>query len=86
MDGKDVEPIKKILPECTGVHSGFQVAIRCGKHSDVDGNRLAAPDPFEFSFLENPQQGDLRRGRELTDLVEENRTAVGRFEAPRALL
>src|SRR5437016_3694781 len=51
--GENVKPIKKILAERTGSNGSFQVAVRCGKHSHVDGNRLAAPDPLEFSFLEH---------------------------------
>src|SRR6266852_923802 len=40
--GEDVKPIKKILAERTASNGSFQVAVRCGKHSHVDGNWLAA--------------------------------------------
>src|ERR1700730_4709876 len=47
--GENVKPIKEVLAERTGSNGSFQVAVRCGKHSHVDGNRLATPDPLEFS-------------------------------------
>src|SRR6267378_8259306 len=67
--GENVKPIKKVLAERTGSNGSFQVAIRCSKHSHVDGNRLAAPDSLEFSFLEHSQQSNLHLRREFADLV-----------------
>ena len=45
---------------------------------------LVSPDPLEFPFLEEPQELDLHGRRELPDLVEEKRSAVGLFESPDA--
>src|SRR5882762_9114141 len=84
--GENVKPIKKILAECTRAYSGFQVAVRCSKHAHVDRNRLAAPDPLEFSFLEHSQQSNLHLGQEFADLVQENRSTIGGFEPTSASL
>src|SRR5580693_5681656 len=78
---ENVKPIKKVLAERTGSNGSFQVAVRCRKHSHVDGNRLAAHDPLEFSFLEHPQQGNLYLGREVADLVQKNSSTLGGLEA-----
>ena len=51
--GENVDPIEKILAEFARAHGGFQVAVRCGEHAHVDGNRLIAPDPLQFSFLKH---------------------------------
>jgi hypothetical protein len=41
---------------------------------------MLSSDPLEFTFLENPQQRYLRLGRELSDLVQEDRAAIGQLE------
>src|SRR5260370_16201367 len=84
--GENVKPIKEILAERTRGHGSFQVAV-CGRvHSHVNGDRLAAPDALEFSFLEHSQQSRLRLKRELADFVQENRSTICGFNAATASL
>src|SRR5260370_30226467 len=75
--GENVKPIKEVLAERAASNGSFQVAVCCSKHSHVDGNRLAAPDPLEFTFLEDSQQRNLRLKRKFADLVQENRSTIG---------
>jgi hypothetical protein len=57
-----------------------------GNHADVHAERPAATDPLELALLQHAQQHDLSLGRQLADLVEENRAAVGQLEATQAPL
>ena len=41
-----------------------------------------AAEPLELPLLQDAQELHLRRGREVADLVEEERAAVGQLEAP----
>src|SRR5262245_17074933 len=57
---ENVEPIEKVPAERTSIYGGFQVAV-CGRdHSNIRGDRLAAPHALEFPFLKHPQQRNLR--------------------------
>ena len=47
-------------------------------HIDLDGT--AAADTFQLAFLQHAQQLGLEGRRDLADLVEEQRAAVGRLE------
>ena len=85
-DRKDVQPVEKILAECTGMHGRIEVPIGRGNHTDIDRNWLVTPNPLQFSFLENAQQSKLRLGRKFADLVKENRPAIGGLEPSRASL
>src|SRR5258705_3147465 len=80
-EGKHVESIKEIRAECSGGERRRQVPIRRGNDPNVDRNPIASSDPLEFPFLQHSQQGDLNVGRELTHLVQENRSAVRQLES-----
>src|SRR5438093_5833554 len=78
---KDVEAVEEVGAKAARFDGKFEIAI-CGRnHPHVDGNRLAASDPFKLAFLKHPQQRDLSFDRELADFVQENRTAIGGFKA-----
>ena len=51
-----------------------------GDQADVDPDRLGAADAHELALLEHAQQLDLHLERQLADLVEEQRAAVGQLE------
>ena len=44
------------------------------------GDRLAAADPLDHALLKEAQQLDLQRQRDVADLVEEQRAAVGQLD------
>ena len=83
LDRKDVQTIKQVLPEGPAVDGGLQVTIRGGDEPNVDTDGLRASNPFEFPFLEHPQERDLGLRQEVTTFVEEDRTAVGKLETYR---
>ena len=78
------QPIEEIGPKRAARHGGFQVPVRGGDDADVHLDRACRAEALEFPFLENPQQGELRVGLQIADLVEEDRAAVGDLEAAEA--
>ena len=64
---------------------GAQVGVGGGDHADVDVARGRGADALEFAGLEHAQQLRLLAERNVGDLVEEERAAVGEFEATDAV-
>ena len=77
-----MQSIPEVLAEGAGRHRRRQVAVRRGQHAHIHRNRLAAADAFKFPLLQHAQERDLRLGREVADLVQEDRAAMGRFKTP----
>ena len=63
--------------------SCLQVAVRGGDEPHVDADRLDAADALELALLQRAQELHLHLDRDLADLVEEERAAVGELEAAR---
>ena len=76
-----VEAVEQILAEAALADLACQIAVRRGDHAHVDADGLVAADALELALLQHAQQLRLRRGRDLADLVEEQRAAVGLLEA-----
>src|SRR5262245_24092466 len=74
---KDVEPIEEVGAEGTRADLRLQIAIRAGDHTHVGAQRARPANPLELLLLEHAQQLRLRLERQLADLVEEERAAVG---------
>ena len=55
--------------------------IGCRNQSYIDLVRFAATKPFEFSFLQDPQQFALKFEREVTDFVKKKRATVSQVES-----
>ena len=76
----DVEPIKEILAELPGAHRRLEVAVGRGDHADVGVAGPVLADALEVVVLKESQQLGLDRRRDLTNLVEEHRAALGGFD------
>ena len=61
--------------------SRLQIAVRRRDHAHVDLERPRAADALELLLLQHAQQLRLHLERQLADLVEEQRAAVGELEA-----
>ena len=81
IDAQDVEPIEQIGAEPPVLDELAQRLVRRGDDAHVDRDRLHAADAHELALLEHAQQLDLRRRRNLADLVEEERSRIGELEA-----
>src|SRR5437879_4451239 len=55
-------------------------------HADVGAYGLGAADPLELSLLEHAEKRNLGVRRQILDLVEEERPALGHLEAAGAAL
>src|SRR5690349_12353266 len=71
MQRDDVESVVQIGAEVPRLDLLFEVAIRRGDETRVDRNRLRCADRNHLAVLEDAEQFDLRRGRRLADLIEE---------------
>ena len=81
-DANHVEPIEQVFAKASLRDQRFQVLVRGGDQADVDLDRLVPPHRFELPLLQHPQQLDLRLERDVANLVEEQRPAVGHLEPP----
>ena len=79
-DLDDVEPVVQVLPELAGQHLGAEVLVGRTQQPHVD--RLLADGAHRphRALLDRAQQLGLHRQRQVADLVEEQRAAVGRLE------
>jgi hypothetical protein len=84
-DVEDGEPVIEIGAELAGVDLRAQVAVRGRDDADVHRRRLVGADAADLAALERAQQLRLEVERQLADLVEKQRPAVGRLDRTDAL-
>src|SRR5687767_15424899 len=82
MDGKDIETKEEILPETSVVHRISELPVSGGYHSRIDSHHHFRADPLELPGLQCPEQLGLRLLAQITDLIEEQRSAVRQLEPP----
>ena len=78
---KHVEPVEQIAAEAPLPHFLVQIAVGGGDDAHVDVDRPRAAEPLDLAVLQHAQQLRLQLERQLADLVEEDRAAVGQLEA-----
>src|ERR1700733_4463711 len=86
LNWKNVEPVKQIAPERARRDGSLQVAVRSGNDPNIGLDGSSSTDTLKFVFLQNTQESDLRHGRELPNLIEEDRASFGQFKAAQTLL
>src|SRR3989449_9067477 len=74
-------PRGESVPATVLFHPPEEGAGARGREADVDLDRLRTADPLELLLLQDAQQLRLELERDLADLVEEQRAAVGHLEA-----
>ncbi|EXI73003.1 MAG: hypothetical protein AW07_02935 [Candidatus Accumulibacter sp. SK-11] len=80
------QTIKQILAETTLADQVLQILVRRADDADVDRDLLAAANPLDHPLLQESQQLCLQVVRQITDLVEHQRTVVGRLDLARRRL
>jgi hypothetical protein len=73
----DRQPVVEVLAKAPLVDLRRQHPIGGRHHPDIDGPRPLGANPSHFSPLQHPQQLGLKLERQLTNLIEENRSAIG---------
>src|SRR6516164_568955 len=86
IDGKDVQPIEKIASEGSCVDRCLQVAIRGSDNAYVNGDGLIPTNALELALLQYTQQGNLRFGGKISDLVEKEGAVFRELEPPQTPL
>ncbi len=80
-DVDHVESIEQVFAKPAFLDVREEVTVRGGDDPDVDRDRRIATDALIRPFLQNAEQLDLDRQRDLADLIEEQRAAVGPAKA-----
>jgi len=80
VDGEDAQPVPEVAAELAARHHLRQIAVGRGDDPHVDGHAALRADALERAVLQDAQQPHLRCGRELADLIEEQRPRVGALE------
>ena len=80
VDRDDVEAVEEVLAHRPLRHRRLEVAVGGGDEPHVGLDVLRVADAPDLALLDGPQELDLQQRRDLGDLVEEQRAAVGRGE------
>src|SRR5688572_15329851 len=75
-----VEPVVEVFAERTGADHRVEVGVRRADDAHLHLALFVRAEPLEASGLEYAQELHLAVRREVADLVEEERAAVGGFE------
>ena len=84
-DRENVEAVVEVCAEFAGFHHLGEVAIGGGDQAGVGADGARTAEAFEFALLQNAQEFGLQLDRNFADFVEEDRAAMGQFEAADAL-
>jgi hypothetical protein len=76
-DLDDVQPVEQVFPEPARGDLGFEVPVGRGQDSYIPGAGPRFPNPLVHLLLEEPEQLRLQCQREIADLVQEQRPALG---------
>jgi len=79
---EDVDAEVQVLAKGLRLDHRSQIAVGRGDHAGVDLAFLATADGSHRALLEHAQQMNLRGWRELTNLVEQDGSAIGLLEQP----
>ena len=85
VDGHDVQAVVEVFAKQAIGHHRRQVAVGGGDETHVHLDRAGAAETFELVLLQHAQNLGLRARAHVADFVEEQRAAVGLFEAADAL-
>src|SRR4029077_6236623 len=83
---KHVEAVEQILSERADGARFLQVAGGRRQDADIHRNRMTVADPLDLAILKHAEQRDLCFRRQIADLVEEDRAAIGGLEPAEAPL
>ncbi len=80
MNRVDAQAVVQVGSEAPLRDRRLEVVMRRGYHADIHTLGARGSDALEFPFLQHAQELHLNLRRQVTDLVEENRAAVGQLE------
>ena len=80
-DRELIDTVIQILTKFALLNSRTKILIRSGNQTHIDRNLLVAAYRTHLTFLQRPQQLHLHRIRQITDLIQEDRTAIRRHKS-----
>ena len=80
-DRKDVQTVEEIAPELPRFDHRRQITIGRRDQPYIDADRARAAEPLEFLLLQHAEEFRLQLEGNVTDFVEEQRSAVRELEA-----
>src|SRR6516225_7586215 len=86
IDGKHVQAVEQVASEGSCVDSCLQVAIGSGDNAHVNSDGLIPADALKLALLQYTQQGNLRFGGKISDLVEKEGAVFRELEPPQTPL
>ena len=82
MNRIDAQAVIQVGPEAALRDRRLEVMMGGGNHANIHTLRARGSHALEFPFLQNAEKLHLNLRRQVTDLVQEDRAAVGQLEAP----
>src|SRR4051794_19983949 len=79
-DRKNIDAIPQILTKGAAGDHSREIAMRGSDDPYIDMNGMLAADALNESILQDAQQANLCRQRQLADFVQKERAAVGPLE------
>jgi len=79
-DARDRDAVEQVVAEASLLDLAVEVAARGCHQPDIDANRALPAHATDFGALDGAQQLGLELQRQVADLVDEERAAVGTFE------
>jgi hypothetical protein len=83
-DREHVQAKQEVTAEASLPYRLVEVAVGGGDHACVGLQRLGASHSLELALLQHTEECDLKRRRQLADLVEEDCPSAGERSAPYA--
>ena len=80
-----LQTVEEVLAERPALDAGRQIDVGRGDQAEVGAHEARAAETAELALLQDAQQLGLRVQRQVADLVEEERGAVGELEDTGAL-
>ncbi len=85
LDADHVDAVVQVGAELARLHHALQIPVGGEDQAHIHLHRRRTPDALELALLQHAQQLGLKRGRDVTDLVQEQGAAVRHLEAALAL-
>ncbi len=80
-DAHDIQAMQQVGAEFAALHLGVEILVRGGDDAHVGPDQFASADAVELALGQHAQQPRLQQQRHVADLVQEERAAIGLFEA-----
>jgi len=84
-DRKHIQPIVEVAAKFVSLYHFNQISMSRGYEANVYLMSPAAAQALEFLLLQDPQQFGLQRQRNVSHLVQEQRSFVSQFESANLL-